>query len=77
MFVVIAYRWGNRENHSYTLGCFDNIEDAKSCADSHASYRAAKYGCVVEKCVLNHFDDDSDDYTEEVYRTRSFMDEVI
>lgn len=69
IFVVIAYRWGCRECHSYTLGAFDTKEQAVQCAQSHASYRGGKYDCTVEKCVLNHFDDDEDDYTEEVYST--------
>lgn len=73
IFVVIAYRWGENSNHSYTLGAFNRLDQAKKCADSHTDYRGGKYACVVEKCKLSIFDNDSDNYTEEVYRTKSLM----
>ncbi len=71
IYVVIAYRWGKRENHSYTLGVFNKKHAAIVCADSHTQYRGGKYGCVVEECIINKFDNDADDYTKEVYRTKS------
>ncbi|MFN7703367.1 MAG: hypothetical protein ACK5OS_02005 [Chryseotalea sp.] len=73
IFVVIAYRWGKRENHSYTVGAFNNEKKAKACAESHTTYRGGKYACVVEKCLADHFNNDDDDYTEEIYRTKSAM----
>ena len=73
IYVVIAYRWGENSNHSYTLGAFNKKHAAIKCADSHTAYRGGKYGCVVEQCVINEFDDDNDDYTNEVYRTMSAM----
>ena len=71
IYVVIAYRWGNNSDHSYTLGAFNKKDAAIKCADSHTEYRGGKYGCVVEQCIINQFDNDSDDYTKEVYRTKS------
>ena len=73
IYVVIAYRWGNNSDHSYTLGAFNKKDAAIKCADSHTEYRGGKYGCVVEQCLINQFDNDSDDYTKEVYRTKSMM----
>lgn len=73
IFVVIAYRWGERENHSYTVGVFNRLDQARSCANSHTEYRGGKYACTVEKCKLSVFDNDSDQYTEEVYKTQSTM----
>ena len=73
MYVVIAYRWGENSNHSYTLGVFNKKHAAIKCADSHTEYRGGKYACVVEKCEINKFDDDVDCYTTEVYRTKSAM----
>lgn len=46
---------------------------AIKCADSHTEYRGGKYACVVEKCVMNEFENDADDYTTEIYRTKSAM----
>lgn len=74
VYVVIAYRWGQRENHSYTLGVFNKKAQAIKCADSHTEYRGGKYGCAVESCTLNSFTNDDDDYIKEVYKTKSAMD---
>ena len=73
MYVVIAYRWGDRANHSYTLVVFKKKHAAITCAESHTTYRGGKYGCAVEKCVVDEFDNDDDDYTTEVYKTKSAM----
>ena len=73
IYVVIAYRWGNNSDHSYTLGAFNKKDAAIKCADSHTEYRGGKYGCVVEQCIVNQFDNDYDNYTKEIYRTKSMM----
>ena len=70
IYVVIAYRWGDKEMHSYTLGAFNKKAQAIKCADSHTQYRGGKYSCVVETCVLNEFNNNSNDYITEVYRTK-------
>jgi hypothetical protein len=70
VYVVNAYRFGDRENHSYTLGVFTKKSKAIKCADSHYEYRGGKYICTVEECVLNIFDNDFDNYTEEIYRNK-------
>lgn len=69
-YVVNAYRWGKIENHSYTLGVFDTEDVAIKCAESHADFRGGKYACVVEKCIMNDFDNDADNHTTEIYRTK-------
>lgn len=71
MFVVIAYRWGSNENHSYTVGVFSTVEKATDCAEKEANYRGGKYACVVEKCKLDFYNDDSSDLINEVYRAKS------
>lgn len=68
-YVIIAYRWGERCNHSYTVGCMTNLEKAISVAESHATYRGGKYECTVEECETDVFDNESDIYSKEVYRT--------
>jgi len=71
IYAVIAYRYGDNEKHSYTIGVFNKKHAAIKCADSHTEYRDGKYSCVVEKCLLNEFDNISSDYTTEIYRTKS------
>ena len=53
IYIVEAWRWGDREDHSYVLGCWDNLEEAKKIAVDHAHYRGGKYQCVVQQSVLN------------------------
>lgn len=71
IYVVIAYRWGNSENHSYTVGIFDDKTKAIDCANSHTQYRGGKYACSVEMCIMNEFDNDADNYSVEIYKTSS------
>jgi len=73
MYVVIAYKYGDREKHSYTVGIFDKKHAAKTCADSHTDYRGGKYACVVERCFMNRFENDDDEYSIEIYRTKSVL----
>ena len=68
IFVVIAYKNGNRESHSYTVGAFNKKAQAIKCAESHADYRGGKYSCTVEVVLLNTFCNDADDYSHEIYR---------
>lgn len=71
MYIVTAYRWGDRGNHSYPLGVFKKKHKAISVADSHRDYRGGKYACIVDSCKLDTFDNDSENYTKEVYRAKS------
>ena len=71
IYIVTAYRWGNRSNHSYNIGVFSKKHRAKKTADSHCEYRGGKYACVVYRCILNEFNNDADNYTEEIYRAKS------
>lgn len=52
-YVVIAYRWGNTENHSYLVAVCDNEFIAKRYADMEAASRAGKYGVWVYKKIMN------------------------
>jgi hypothetical protein len=46
-YVVTAYRWGQRNAHSFVVGAFDNLDAAKKCADEYSDYRGGKYACEV------------------------------
>lgn len=66
-YVVTAYKFGERNNHSYVVGVFNKKHAAISAADSHSEFRGYKYLCSVEVCDMNFFDNQSDTYSEEIY----------
>lgn len=74
IYIVTAYRWGERERHSYNLGVFTKKEKAQKVADSHRDYRGGKYACIVEKCNVNNFNNEDDNHTIEIYRAKSLQD---
>lgn len=53
VYVVTAYRWGNRGNHSYVVGVRTKKKDAKALAEFEAGYRGNKYECEVVEFDLN------------------------
>ncbi len=71
VYIVTAYRWGNRKDHSYVVGAFDKKDAAKKCADSHRDYRGGKYSCDVDMCTIGSFDNNAQDYTEVIYTAKS------
>jgi len=73
IYVVTAYRFGDRESHSYTLGVFTKKHKAQQVAESHRDYRGGKYACIVEKCIINEFENDSDRYAVEIFRAKSSL----
>lgn len=71
IYIVTAYRWGDRSAHSYPIGVFSKKHAAIKCADDHTKYRGGKYACFVESCVMDEFDNDTINYTKDVYKTES------
>lgn len=53
IFVVTAYRWGNKEGHSYVVGAFDAEELAITQAKLEEEWRGGKYECEVIVMDLN------------------------
>ena len=74
VYVITAYRWGDRENHSYLVAVSFDQTRAEEIAHDHCQYRGGKYACVVESVVIDDFDNDADEYSEEVYRAKSIRD---
>ena len=74
IYVVSAYRWGDREEHSYILGVFSDKHKAQITADEHCQYRGGKYACVVESCIVDGYNEDDDCYVKEIYRAKSMSD---
>jgi len=69
MYVVVAYRWGNTEKHSYIVGVFTLDKDAISAAELETTYRGGKYSCQVEKCRTDMYDNENQYDTEVIYKT--------
>ena len=53
VYIVTAYRWGDREEHSYVVGVFDNEENSIKQAKLETEWRGGKYKCEVRSMELN------------------------
>ena len=53
VYIVTAYRWGDREEHSYVVGVFDNKENSIKEAKLETEWRGGKYTCEVRSMELN------------------------
>ena len=60
-YVVTAYRWGQRNAHSYVVGAYPTSDAAIAGAKAHVDYRGGKYGCEVVRC--GPWEDDHDDWS--------------
>ena len=47
IYVVIAYRWGDDNNHSYLVGVTPRKYRAIDMAQKENDYRCGKYTCTV------------------------------
>lgn len=47
VYTVHAYRWGNRENHSYIVGVYSKKHAALMAANTEEDFRGGKYVCEV------------------------------
>jgi hypothetical protein len=52
VYTVIAYRYGNREAHSYPVGVYATAADALKAAEIEEDYRGGKYECEVMEFTL-------------------------
>ena len=46
-YIVQAFRWGDREGHSYFVGTYSNKVRAFNMAKLEEEYRGGKYECEV------------------------------
>lgn len=53
IYTVHAYRWGDRERHSYTVGVFGKKHAALKAAVTEKDYRGGKYECEVLEWMLD------------------------
>ncbi len=53
IYTVHAYRWGDRECHSYAVGVFGKKTAALKASETEEEYRGGKYECEVLEWVLD------------------------
>lgn len=53
LFIVHAFRYGDRERHSYIVGVYDDVYSAHQAAIAEEYWRGGKYECDVEEFQLN------------------------
>lgn len=54
VYVVTAYRWADKREHSYVVGCFTDQKLALAAVAAEEKYRAEKYKCEVLEVPLNN-----------------------
>lgn len=47
VYTVHAYRWGDRDCHSYSVGVYSKKHAALKAAQTESDYRGSKYECEV------------------------------
>jgi hypothetical protein len=57
-YTVNAYRWGDRELHSYSVGVYTNKQAALQAAESEAEWRGGKYECEVLEWIPDSKNED-------------------
>lgn len=55
VYVVTAYQFGNKDNHSYVVGVFDSFEKALISSEGEEEDRGGKYSCEILEVKVNHF----------------------
>lgn len=58
--LVVAYRYGLRDDHSYVVGAYATPDLALRAADEHVQHRGGKYGCEVLACEIRTTTDEYD-----------------
>ena len=53
VYTVHAYRWGDRERHSYTVGVYSKKHAALKAAETEEEWRGGKYRCEVLEWTLD------------------------
>ena len=68
VFVVEALRWGDREDHTYVVGVFDNLHDACEACVIEELWRGGKYECFIN--VSNEMNIELQEQKEELLSER-------
>ena len=58
IYTVHAYRWGDRERHSYSVGVYSKKHAALKAAEAEAEWRGGKYECEVIEWIPDGTNED-------------------
>lgn len=64
VYVVMAHRGGDVENHTYCAAVCSSLSQAKTSADEHEQYRGGKYACSILEVPVGMFSEDASDFVE-------------
>jgi hypothetical protein len=53
IFIVIVYRYGDVEKHSYPVGVFSSLDKANKSKHDEETYRGEKYECKIYETNIN------------------------
>jgi len=59
VYIVTAYRYGDRERHSYVVTCCSTLKEAEDFAKKEEELRAGKYSCEVIEVPMAGYQDTS------------------
>lgn len=68
IYIIEALRWGNRENHSYVVGCCSTPEKAKEIKDREEEYRGGKYECEIREYILDETHEEKSDRQDKIIK---------
>lgn len=78
MYIVMAYRGGDTDRHSYVAAIHEDLEKAKAHAEKIEYHRGGKYSCVVNEHVDPSAGFGSETDATRVYETEAFkMDHIV
>lgn len=69
LFITVAYRWSNEQDHSYPVGAYKTLDSAINNAHKEVCERGGKYGCKVY--ATQHTNKFKDDRLVEIYEIES------
>lgn len=76
VYVVTAFRFGQRLNHNYVVGVYSSLDLAVSVAAQHEQHRGGKYRCEVVERDIDQRPDDEGDFDGDV-TTKRFLPEEL
>ena len=73
IYTVHAYRWGDRECHSYSVGVYGKKHAALKAAETEQDYRGGKYECEVLEWTLDSGTEGNHDNAPKVVKALPLM----
>lgn len=58
LYVVEALRWGDRENHSYVVGVYADMDQAYKASQAEQCWRGGKYSCEINTYQIGEIEGD-------------------